>query len=55
MKLWFLQVIPIEFLLEDDVFAEQSDSLAEPRSQLSVDVNLLSVNQLLESVLFQLC
>ncbi|XP_020090634.1 uncharacterized protein LOC109711804 [Ananas comosus] len=45
------EVIPIEFLLEDDVFAEQSDSLAEPRSQLSVDVNLLSVNQLLESVL----
>ncbi|PKA47054.1 hypothetical protein AXF42_Ash011728 [Apostasia shenzhenica] len=39
------------FPVEDDAFAEASENVADTKAQLLLDANLLSVNQLLESVL----
>ncbi|KAJ3695782.1 hypothetical protein LUZ60_001159 [Juncus effusus] len=44
------ELVPLDFSWDDDVFAEQMDK-ADSQPRFSVDINLLSVNQLLESVL----
>lgn len=44
------KVNSLTFSVEDDVLAESSETLADMKSNLRVDSNLLSVNQLLESV-----
>ncbi|KAK8952049.1 hypothetical protein KSP39_PZI003664 [Platanthera zijinensis] len=44
------KVNSLTFSVEDDVFAESSETLADMKSNLRIDSNLLSVNQLLESV-----
>nr|XP_010911447.2 uncharacterized protein LOC105037488 [Elaeis guineensis] len=48
------KVIPSAFAIDDDIFTEASDSPADYKSNLCKDTNLLSVNQLLDSVCFQL-
>nr|XP_010910850.1 uncharacterized protein LOC105036814 [Elaeis guineensis] len=45
------KVIPSAFAIDDDIFTEASDSPADYKSNLCKDTNLLSVNQLLDSVL----
>ncbi|KAK8967044.1 hypothetical protein KSP40_PGU008773 [Platanthera guangdongensis] len=44
------KVNSLTFSVEDDVFAESSETLADMKSNLRIDSKLLSVNQLLESV-----
>jgi hypothetical protein len=47
---YFLQFVPSDFSLDDDPFVDLSDT-ADSQARFSVDLNLLSVNELLESVL----
>ncbi|XP_008784320.2 protein SEMI-ROLLED LEAF 2-like isoform X1 [Phoenix dactylifera] len=45
------EVMPPAFAIDDDIFTEASDSPADYKSNLSRDTNILSVNQLLDSIL----
>ncbi|XP_073010606.1 protein SEMI-ROLLED LEAF 2-like [Typha latifolia] len=45
------EIIPLDFALDDDTLTEQFDGLADSKSKFTLDTNLLSINQLLESVL----
>ncbi|XP_058072858.1 protein SEMI-ROLLED LEAF 2-like isoform X2 [Magnolia sinica] len=46
----FDKAMPSASLIDEDVFPEAFESQAEPQSQFSVNADLLSVNQLLDSV-----
>lgn len=45
------EVMPTAFALDDDIFTEASDCLAYSKSNLPMGTNILSINQLLDSVL----